>query len=69
MRKDIEFEYSAKQFTFYKNNESVLKIAEAKPALFDLFMFFGITIFLLVLNSLCDFVGFSDKNRGKKKEN
>ena len=65
MRKSIEFEYSLKALTFHQGKKVSIKIAEAKPALFDLFAFLAILGLLVVTSFACNLVGYSETAKVK----
>jgi len=73
MRKSITFDYNLKGLTFHQGKKVSIKIAQAKPALFDLITFFTILGTLFVLNFAMSLIGYtstpSTKTSSSKKSN
>ena len=72
MRKSVTFDYGLKGLTFYQGRKISIKIANAKPALFDLLTFISILGSLFVLNLVMGLVGYSalpSKTGSNKKSN
>lgn len=75
MRKQIQFDYGlkAKVFTMHQGKKVSIKIAEAKPVLFDLIAFISILGLLAAIAFICPFIGYSESkaqtvSRGKKNK-
>lgn len=73
MRKSVTFDYNLKGLTFHQGRKVSIKVARAKPALFDLIAFLSILGSLFVLNFVMGFVGYSStplaKTSTTKKNN
>ena len=73
MRKSVTFDYSLKGLTFHQGRKVSIKVARAKPALFDLIAFFSILGSLFLLNLVMGLVGYSStaatKTSSSKKNN
>jgi hypothetical protein len=69
-RKNLNFDYVLKALTFHQGRQVVIKIAEAKPALFDLLAFLAILGILLAMSFVCNFVGYTSttKTSGSKSK-
>jgi hypothetical protein len=69
MRKSVTFDYNLKGLTFHQGKKVSIKIARAKPALFDLITFFSILGSLFLLNLVMGFVGYTSSAPAKPTNN
>lgn len=67
-KKSIKFNYSYADHKFSQGAQVELQVVTAKHGLFDLFAFFSIMTYLLLLNYACTFVGVRSSEKSDKRE-